>query len=34
MFLLQSLSPPEHEVILVDGNASEMSDYENVEFAR
>src|ERR1044071_4587562 len=34
MFLLQSLTPPSHEVILVDGNAKAMSDEEIVEFAR
>ena len=34
MFLLQSLTPPGHEVILVDGNAKAMSDDEIVEFAR
>jgi len=34
MFLLQALTPPEHEVILIDGNAKAMSDEEIVEFAR
>jgi radical SAM superfamily enzyme YgiQ (UPF0313 family) len=34
MFLLQSLTPPGHEVILVDGNARAMSDDEIVSFAR
>src|SRR5215203_4983168 len=34
MFLLQSLTPPGHEVILVDGNARAMSDDELVAFAR
>jgi len=34
MFLLQALTPPGHEVILVDGNARAMSDSEIVEFAR
>src|SRR5215204_481308 len=34
MFLLQALTPPGHEVILVDGNARAMSDQEIVEFAR
>ncbi len=34
MFLLQALTPPGHEVILVDGNAKAMSDDEIVEFAR
>ncbi len=32
MFLLQSLTPKEHEVILVDGNAKAMSRSELVEF--
>lgn len=34
MFLLQSLTPPEHEVILIDGNAKAMSRPELVEFCR
>src|SRR5688500_4360733 len=34
MFLLQSLTPPGHEVILIDGNARAMSDDELVDFAR
>jgi radical SAM superfamily enzyme YgiQ (UPF0313 family) len=34
MFLLQALTPPGHEVILVDGNARAMNDDEIVEFAR
>jgi radical SAM superfamily enzyme YgiQ (UPF0313 family) len=34
MFLLQSLTPPEHEVILIDGNTHPMSDEALVEFAR
>ena len=34
MFLLQSLTPPGHEVILIDGNARAMSDEELVAFAR
>src|ERR1044072_2476905 len=34
MFLLQSLTPPGHEVLLVDGNARAMSDAELVAFAR
>jgi len=34
MFLLQALTPPGHEVILVDGNARAMSDDELVDFAR
>src|ERR1043165_3098390 len=32
MFLLQTITPPGHEVILVDGNAKTMSDDEIVEF--
>ena len=34
MFLLQSLTPAGHEVILVDGNTQPMSDEELVRFAR
>ena len=34
MFLLQSLTPPEHEVFLLDGNARAMSDEELVEFIK
>ncbi len=34
MFLLQALTPPGHEVLLIDGNARAMSDEELVEFAR
>ena len=34
MFLLQALTPPEHEVLLVDGNAQGMSDEELVRFIR
>src|SRR5256714_1736400 len=34
MFLLQALTPPEHEVLLVDGNARAMSDAELVRFVR
>ncbi|MCB1023729.1 MAG: B12-binding domain-containing radical SAM protein [Acidobacteria bacterium] len=34
MFLLQSLTPKEHEVILIDGNAKAMSRSELVEFCR
>src|SRR5215207_4650129 len=34
MFLLQALTPPGHEVLLVDGNARAMSDAELVAFAR
>ncbi len=32
MFLLQSLTPPEHEVILIDGNAKAMSETELVKY--
>ncbi len=32
MFLLQSLTPPEHEVILIDGNARAMNEAELVKF--
>jgi radical SAM superfamily enzyme YgiQ (UPF0313 family) len=34
MFLLQALTPPGHEVILVDGNARAMSEEELVRFVR
>lgn len=34
MFLLQALTPPGHEVILIDGNARAMTDDEIVRFAR
>ncbi len=34
MFLLQSLTPKEHEVVLIDGNAKSMSEAELVEFCR
>ena len=34
MFLLQSLTPPEHEVILVDGNTHAMNEAELVQFVR
>jgi radical SAM superfamily enzyme YgiQ (UPF0313 family) len=34
MFLLQSLTPPEHEVILIDGNAKAMTRPELVQFCR
>lgn len=33
MFLLQTLTPKEHEVVLVDGNTQPMSDAELVQFA-
>ena len=34
MFLLKSLTPPEHEVLLIDGNAKPMDENEIVQFAR
>ena len=34
MFLLQALTPPGHEVILIDGNAKAMSDDEIVQFIK
>jgi radical SAM superfamily enzyme YgiQ (UPF0313 family) len=34
MFLLQSLTPPEHEVLLVDGNARPMDEEQLVQFVR
>jgi radical SAM superfamily enzyme YgiQ (UPF0313 family) len=34
MFLLQSLTPPGHDVILIDGNTQPMDDDELVRFAR
>ncbi|MDT7604835.1 MAG: hypothetical protein QOF61_2832 [Acidobacteriota bacterium] len=34
MFLLQSLTPPGHEVILIDGNARAMTEDELVQYAR
>ena len=34
MFLLQTLTPPGHEVILIDGNARAMDKEELVQFAR
>ena len=34
MFLLRSLTPPEHEVLLIDGNARPMNERELVRFAR
>ena len=33
MFLLKSLTPPEHEVLLVDGNAKPMNEKQIVQFA-
>jgi len=32
MFLLQSLTPPEHEVLLIDGNTHSMSDADVVRY--
>src|SRR5215210_2148981 len=34
MFLLQTITPPGHEVILIDGNARAMGDDEIVRFVR
>jgi radical SAM superfamily enzyme YgiQ (UPF0313 family) len=34
MFLLQALTPKEHEVVLIDGNTQPMDDAELVQFAR
>src|SRR4026209_2035857 len=34
MFLLQALTPPGHEVILIDGNARAMSEAELVAYVR
>src|SRR6185436_9540119 len=34
MFLLKSLTPPEHEVLLIDGNARPMNEKQLVRFAR
>ena len=34
MFLLQAITPPGHEVLLVDGNAKPMTEQELVEFIR
>ena len=34
MFLLQSLTPPEHEVLLVDGNAKPLTEEQLVQFVR
>jgi len=34
MFLLQALTPPGHEVLLIDGNTHPMSDKQLVRFAR
>ena len=34
MFLLKSLTPPEHDVLLIDGNAKPMNEQQLVRFAR
>src|SRR5918993_2445421 len=34
MFLLKSLTPPEHEVLLIDGNARPMNEQQIVQFAQ
>src|SRR5689334_18904624 len=34
MFLLKSLTPPEHEVLLIDGNARPMNEQQLVRFAQ
>jgi radical SAM superfamily enzyme YgiQ (UPF0313 family) len=34
MFLLQSLTPPEHQVILIDGNTRAMTEEDIVQFAK
>ena len=34
MFLLQALTPPEHEVILIDGNAKAMTEAELVQYCK
>ncbi len=34
MFLLKSLTPPEHEVLLIDGNARPMNERQLVQFAQ
>ena len=34
MFLLKSLTPPEHEVLLIDGNARPMNEQQLVRFAK
>ena len=34
MFLLKSLTPPEHEVFLIDGNAQPMTEDEVADFVR
>ena len=34
MFLLQSLTPPEHEVLLIDGNAKPMDEVQIAQYVR
>ena len=34
MFVLQALTPPEHEVFLIDGNAQPLTEEEMAEFVR
>ncbi|MFS8084327.1 MAG: cobalamin-dependent protein, partial [Acidobacteriota bacterium] len=34
MFLLKALTPPDHEVLLIDGNAKPLSDQELVTFIK
>src|SRR5437867_11475250 len=34
MFLLQSLTPPEHKVLLIDGNAQPLTPYELALFVK
>src|SRR5213592_4160423 len=34
MFLLQSLTPPEHEVVLIDGNAKPMDEVQIAQYVR
>ena len=34
MFLLKSLTPPEHDVLLIDGNAKQMNEKQIVRFAK
>jgi len=34
MFLLKALTPPEHEVLLIDGNAKPLDDAELIEYIK
>jgi radical SAM superfamily enzyme YgiQ (UPF0313 family) len=34
MFLLKALTPPEHEVLLIDGNAKPLDDHQLIEYIR